>query len=252
MVEDSVFFISKQRRIAAWFVHLFTASGAVLGLLSLWAIHEGRFIEAFWWMAAALFTDSVDGIMARRAQTKVAVPRIDGALLDNIVDYITYVVVPGFFILATGLLPAGWAPYGVSIMVLASAYQFSQAEAKTDDHFFKGFPSYWNIVVFYMFILRTSPDLNLLIILCLSLLVFVPIKYVYPSRLDYLTSNRWLRRIVLMATLIWGVGSAGMLLTYPDVNPIFSAASLGYMIFYVALSLYRNIVPLEFSDLEEE
>jgi phosphatidylcholine synthase len=252
MVEESVFLISKQQRIAAWFVHLFTASGAVLGLLSLWAIHESRFVNAFWLMAAALLIDSVDGIMARRAQTKVAVPKIDGALLDNMVDYITYVVVPGFFILATDLLPPGWAPFGVSLMVLASAYQFTQDEAKTDDHFFKGFPSYWNIVIFYLFLLQLSPWTNLAIILFLSVMVFVPLKYVYPSRLDYLTPHRWLRRFVLVTTLIWGVGSAGMLITYPDIHPIFVTASVAYMIFYVVLSLYRNIVPVQFPYEEEE
>jgi phosphatidylcholine synthase len=245
MVEDSTFFISKQQRIAAWLVHLFTASGAVLGLLSLWAIHESRFSEAFWFMAAALLIDSVDGVMARRAQTEVAAPRIDGALLDNMVDYFTYVVVPAFFLLAADLLPAAWGLVGVSIMVLASAYQFTQVEAKTDDHFFTGFPSYWNIVVFYFFMLQSSPQTNLIIILLLSLLIFVPIKYVYPSRLDYLTPNRWLRRLVFAATLVWGIGSAGMLLTYPDINPLFKAASLGYIIFYIVISLYRNIVPIE-------
>jgi phosphatidylcholine synthase len=253
MVEESAFFFSKQQRIAAWLVHLFTASGAVLGLLSLWAIHEQRFIEAFWIMSVALIIDSVDGIMARRARTKVVVPKIDGALLDNMVDYITYVLVPGFFLLAAGLLPAGWwGPLGVSVMVLASAYQFTQDDAKTDDHFFKGFPSYWNIVVFYLFMLESPSWLNLWIILFLSVMVFVPLKYVYPSRMDYLTPNRWLKRLVLVATLIWGVGCVGMMLTYPEVHPIFATATLAYAVFYAAISLYRNIVPVEFSDLEEE
>ena len=89
MFDDSAYLISKPQRIAAWLVHLFTASGAILGVLSLWAIHEGRYIQSFWLMAAAVFIDSVDGTLARRAKTKVAAPKVDGALLDNIVDYFT-------------------------------------------------------------------------------------------------------------------------------------------------------------------
>ena len=83
VVGAGAFLISRQQRIAAWLVHLFTASGAVFGLLSLLAIHEGRFVQAFWLMSAGILIDSVDGVLARRAQTKVAAPRIDGALLDN-------------------------------------------------------------------------------------------------------------------------------------------------------------------------
>ncbi len=252
MVDDSTFFISRQQRVAAWLVHLFTASGAIFGLLSLWAIHEGRFLQAFWLMSAAIMVDSVDGILARRAQTKVAAPRIDGALLDNMVDFITYVMVPAFFILATGLLPPDWAIFGASVLVLASTYQFTQAEAKTDDHFFKGFPSYWNIVVFYLFVLQTSAWTNLIIILFFSLLVFVPIKYIYPSRLDYLSPNRWLRRGMLGATLMWAAATAAMLVMYPNISPVFLYVSIGYTIFYTLISLYRTFVPVEFPESVEE
>lgn len=252
MVEESTFFVSRQRRIAAWLVHLLTASGAVFGLLALWAIHEGRISQAFWLMSVTVIIDSVDGMMARRAKTKVAAPRIDGALLDNMVDYFTYVLVPAFFLLATNLLPDGWGPVGASILVLASAYQFTQSEAKTDDHFFKGFPSYWNIVVFYLFLLHMSVWANLAVILLFSLLVFVPIKYIYPSRLDYLSPHRWLRRTVFIGTLIWGVTTAAMLVIYPKTNPLFVFISVGYAIFYTVISLYRTFRPVEFPDIDQE
>src|SRR5262245_53961108 len=131
MLEESTFFISRQRRVAAWLVHLFTASGAIFGLLALWFIHLGNILEAFWLMSAAVIVDSVDGILARRAQTKIAAPKVDGALLDNLIDFVTYVIVPAFFLLATNLLPTDWALIATSVMVLASAYQFTQPEAKT-------------------------------------------------------------------------------------------------------------------------
>ncbi len=245
MIEEPTFFISRRRRVAAWLVHLFTASGAVFGLLTLYAVHQQQFILAFWFMGAAILVDSVDGILARRAQTKVAAPRIDGALLDNILDYVNYVIAPAFFLLASGLLPQGWGFFGTAIIVLASAYQFTQPDAKTSDHFFKGFPSYWNIVVFYLFFWQTPAWLNLIIVLVLAVLVFVPIKYVYPSRLDYLTHNRWLRRAMLVATLLWGIATAALLLIYPNTNFVLVTLSIAYAVFYTAISLYRTFVPLE-------
>jgi phosphatidylcholine synthase len=196
-------------------------------------------------MAGAIIVDAVDGILARRAQTKVAAPRIDGALLDNILDYLNYVIAPAFFVLVGELLPQGWGFVGTAIIVLASAYQFTQPEAKTDDHFFKGFPSYWNIVVFYLFFWQTPPWVNLIIVLTLAVLVFVPIKYVYPSRLDYLTHNRWLRRAMLVATLLWGVATAVLLLIYPETNFVMVIFSIAYAIFYMAISLYRTFRPIE-------
>ncbi len=142
MIDEFTFFISRRRRVAAWLVHLFTASGAVFGLFALNAIHHEQYLLAFWLMSGALFVDSVDGVLARRAMTKVVAPRVDGALLDNLLDYVNYAMVPAFLLLESDfLLPAGWNYVGSSLIVLVSAYQFTQPEAKTDDHFFQGFPS---------------------------------------------------------------------------------------------------------------
>lgn len=245
MVDESPYFISSRRRAAAWLVHLFTASGAVFGLFTLYAIYQHQFLLSFWLMTAAILVDSVDGVLARWARVKAAVPQIDGALLDNILDYLNYVIAPTFFLLVGNLLPLGWGFVGTSVVVLASAYQFTQPEAKTEDHFFKGFPSYWNIVVFYLFFWQTPPWLNLIIILILAVLVFVPIKYIYPSRLDYLTHNRWLRQGMLLATILWGVATVALLWIYPDANYILVALSMAYVLFYGAVSIYRTFVPLE-------
>jgi phosphatidylcholine synthase len=251
MSDQPTFLITRRRRVAAWLVHLFTASGAVLGLITLVAIHQQHYLLAFWLMGGAIIVDSLDGVLARRAMTKVAAPKIDGDLLDNLLDYVNYVMTPAFFLLVSGLLPASWVRYvGASLIVLVSAYQFTQPDAKTKDHFFKGFPSYWNIVVFYLFFWQTSPWANLIIVLILSILVFVPIKYVYPSRLDYLTDNIWLRRAMLLATIFWGVATAALLWIYPDTNRLLVSLSIGYAAFYVLISLYRTFVPLDRVSLE--
>lgn len=239
------------RRSLGWLVHLFTASGACIGVLTLFAIYEHHVVSAFWLMAAAIFIDAVDGMFARMVKTKEVVPEIDGALLDNIVDFVNYTIVPSFLLLVTNMLPDGFLKYfGVAAITLASAYQFTQADAKTTDHFFKGFPSYWNIVVFYLYLWQFSPFMNLSIILLLSILSFVPIKYVYPSRLDYLTRNQMLRYAMVFITFIWSMANLALLWMYPSTNQYLLSISIGYLIFYLILSLYRTCVPLDIDDAE--
>ncbi|HSH03603.1 MAG TPA: CDP-alcohol phosphatidyltransferase family protein, partial [Anaerolineae bacterium] len=176
---------TRREKATAWGVHLLTASGAIWGVLTLVAVMEGRWTMVFLLMMLTIFIDSIDGTLARRAQVKSVLPNFDGALLDNMVDYFTFVLVPAFILYNTYLLPAGWELLGVSTIVLSSAYQFSQGDAKTDDHYFKGFPSYWNLAVFYLFFLGWPVWVNFGFITFLGIMVFVPIKYIYPSRTKY-------------------------------------------------------------------
>jgi len=228
----------------AWFTHLVTASGAVWGLLAINAISKQQFVTALWFMAAAIVIDAGDGTLARLFHTRTLTPQIDGALLDNIVDYLNYTIVPAYFLLGSHLLPGAWqTPLAVWI-VLTSAYQFTQTEAKTADHFFKGFPSYWNLVVLYMFLWELPPAVNGGLLVVLGLLVFVPIKYVYPSRLDYLTRRQGLRRLMLGSTILWGMASAWLLWIYPRSSLLATEFMLAFALFYVLVSLYRTFVPL--------
>ena len=159
------------RRMAGWLVHAFTASGAFVGILALYAIYQHKFLIALWMMCIAIVIDAVDGVLARLIQIKSAVPNIDGALLDNIVDFFNYTIVPAFFLLVTHLIPEDWRFFCVIVIILSSSYQFTQMDAKTSDHFFKGFPSYWNIAVFYLFFWQMSVWTNLVILLVLALLL---------------------------------------------------------------------------------
>ena len=232
------------QKLAAWSVHLFTASAAVLGLFTLQAIYNHQYILAFWLMGVAIFIDSVDGTLARRAHVKQITPQIDGTLLDNIVDYLNYVITPCFLLMNTYLLPANIRPVIISLIVLSSAYQFTQADAKTDDHFFKGFPSFWNFVVFYVYITHLSPVINALIIVALIAMVFVPIKYVYPSRMDHLTPNKKHRQIIMFLSIIYGAANLGLLITYPDYPTILYVYVMVFNGVYFLASLYRTLRPL--------
>ena len=154
--------------LTAWMVHAFTASGALVALLTFDAIAQGRYQIAFWWMAAAVAIDSLDGTLARKLKVKVRVPSLDGALLDNIVDYLNYAITPAYLLLVhPTLVPHEWRIFLASAIALSSAYQFAQTDAKTSDNFFRGFPSYWNIVVFHLWIFGMPAFFNAMFILAL-------------------------------------------------------------------------------------
>lgn len=236
--------LSLQRKLAGWLVHALTASGAYVGLLALSAIYQGNYLSSLWFMCLAIVIDSVDGMFARLINVKVAAPKIDGALLDNIVDFLNYTIVPCFFLLVTDLIPEAWRHIGVAVVVFSSAYQFTQHDAKTPDHFFKGFPSFWNIAVFYLFFWQMGEWVNLALLFLLALLSFVPIKYIYPSRLEYLAKSYFPRLAMLLATLGWGLATVGLLWMYPTSNQLLVMVSMGYMVLYVGASLYRTWVPI--------
>jgi phosphatidylcholine synthase len=195
-------------------------------------------------MALTILIDAVDGALARLADVKTYAPQIDGALLDNIVDYLNYVVTPCFFLLVKpGMLPEEYSIAVISIISLSSAYQFCQNGAKTPDHFFKGFPCYWNIGVFYMCILNTSPMVNALLLSFCSLLIFVPIKYVYPSRLEYITQSKHLKMLMHISSALYGVSSIVLIMSYPNTNTLYLSISLAYILIYFLMSFYFTLKP---------
>ena len=229
----------------AWAVHAFTASAAFIGVLTLFKIYHHQFQQALWLMGITVFIDAVDGSLARLVHVKTILPKFDGALLDNIVDFLNYVITPSFFLLIKpDMLPASYAIGIVVAITIASSYQFCQADAKTPDHFFKGFPCYWNIIVFYLFIFNTSMTANMLILTVSCILIFVPIKYVYPSRIDYLTNSKRLKILMHACSLLYGITSCLVLWQYPQSQPLCLGLSLGYVVMYLALSIYRTYMPL--------
>ena len=218
--------------VAAWLVHLYTASGAVLAFFALLLIDQGGFQSAFWLMTLAVVIDASDGTFARRARVKELIAWFDGDRLEDIIDYLNYVLVPCFFLLRADLLPQNDALWLAALPLLASAYGFCQKEAKTADHFFLGFPSYWNIVGFYLFLLQMPHRVNAFVILILSVLVFVPVKYLYPSR------SPVLRGTTVGLGCLWGVAIVALIYQLPHPSAILIYASLAYPAYYTALSLW--------------
>lgn len=221
--------------VLAWSVHLFTATGAVWGMLSILAIQRHEWRLLFVWIALAILVDGVDGTLARHFRTKELAWQVDGALLDNILDYLNYVLVPALFLLETDLLPGSWELPAAALILLSSAYQFTQVDAKTDDHYFKGFPSYWNVLILYLFLLDWNAWINLGIILACVALVFVPVKYVYPSRTE---RNHTLN---LVLTWVWGAIGVACLVLYPNVPAALLNFTLLFVVYYVLDSLVATL-----------
>ncbi|MFO7748839.1 MAG: CDP-alcohol phosphatidyltransferase family protein [Desulfobacteraceae bacterium] len=201
------------RILYAWSAHLFTISGVCFLFLSLIAAVDMKFKLAFVYLAISTLIDALDGFFSRKAHVKKYVPGIDGELLDNIIDYTGFVFVPAFIIYKLDLIPGAFGLTACFIILIASCYQFCQKDAKTKDHYFKGFPSYWNVVALYLYLYQTDPFTGFLIIFLCAALVFVPVKYLYPSR------TKFFQKPILVMGAVWGAGTFVVLLGYDKSNP---------------------------------
>ncbi len=219
------------RVTAAWGVHLFTATGAVWGLLAILAIFEHNWRMMIMYMIVAMLVDGFDGMLARWADVKTYANGIDGALLDNILDYVNYVLVPALFLIEADALPVSVRLLGACSILLTSAYQFTQTDAKTDDHHFKGFPSYWNVAALYMLLMNLPQWVNFGFLMLFNIMVFIPIKYIYPTR------NTFFRTLTLALTYLYGVIGIWGLIQYPNQPQWVAWASLIYVAYYIILSV---------------
>ena len=228
--------------ILPWLAHLYTASGAVIALLATGVTFAHNFRAVFIYFVVATFVDATDGALARALKVKERLPDFDGARLDDIVDYLTYVFVPVLVVWQAELVPVAFPV--CAAMLLASAYGFSQTQAKVAvdtpegvspaEHFFTGFPSYWNIVVIYLYMWQLAPVVNAVILLVLSVLVFVSIRYVYPSR-----TTAWKVPTLVLGTT-WAVLLAWLIWRLPATGGPWLVLSLVFPAYYLGLSLWLN------------
>jgi phosphatidylcholine synthase len=226
--------ITRLRRSCAWAVHAYTATGALAALAATIDLIHGNYRGAFFLMVVATAVDATDGLLARMARVKEATPGFDGARLDDIVDYLTFVFVPILLLYHAGDLPLRWGSAVAGIVLLSSAYGFASTDAKTEDYFFTGFPSYWNIVALYLHAGRLPPAVTGAILLTLSALVFVRIGYVYPTRTPVL------RGLTNALCAVWGLMIIAIIWKLPDVPGLLLIASLFFPVYYTVLSLALN------------
>jgi phosphatidylcholine synthase len=218
--------------LLAWLVHFYTACGALIAFASISRIEQNDFRNLFWLMWLAVVIDASDGTLARAVRVKERIPWFDGDRLEDIVDYANYVIVPSLFMVHAHLLPEQDAFWIAALPLIASAYGFCQREAKSPDHFFLGFPSYWNLVAFYLYVMQTPPWVNGFTIIILSLLVFVPTKYIYPSR------SPLLRALTNSFGALWGIAIVFIIYWLPEPPRVLIFVSLAFPAYYMLLSFW--------------
>lgn len=224
------------QRAAAWGVHLLTASGAVLALLALDAVLRDDFRAALLWLLIALLIDGVDGTLARRLHVAEHIPRIDGAALDLVVDYLTYVLVPVLIIWRGKFLPPMLELTLCVMILISSLYVFVRRDMKTEDGYFRGFPALWNVVAIYFVLMPPSSLTATLIVATLVVLTFAPIHVVHPFR------NRDSRITALAAAAIWLLSTGFLALIEGEHlgRDAAAAASLASLSVLVAIGFRRS------------
>jgi phosphatidylcholine synthase len=209
-------------RLFAWGVHLFTGLGLVAAAGIAVAIADGKFATAFLLMLVATLIDAVDGSIARAARVSKVLPEFDGRRLDDIIDFQTYTSLPLLLMWRAGLAPGPWLLFPL----LASAYGFCRKQAKTDDGYFLGFPSYWNIVAFYCYFLALPESLTAAIVTLFAFLTFIPTRYLYPSQ------TGTLNRVTNILAAPWAVMLVAICFGYRSLT----LPSLYFPLFYLTAS----------------
>ena len=228
------------RVLAAWAVHAFTASGAVAGLLAISALIAGDLRMVLLWLGAALLIDGFDGPMARRVRVTEFAPRFDGAILDHIIDYLNYTVIPALVVYRFGLVPPGFAIPAAAFIMTTSLYCFGNKDMKTSDNYFSGFPAVWNLVVLYFYVASSGPWTNLAVVALMGALTFVPVKFVHPFRV------RALRSATIAMTGAWGALTLVLVLNGradlppSEALPVAYAAWLAASLYFLGLCLWRS------------
>jgi phosphatidylcholine synthase len=195
------------------------------------AATRGEWALMFQCLGVALFVDGVDGTLARRLKVAELLPRWSGDVLDLVVDFVTYVFVPAYAITMSGLLPELFSvPAGIAVVVTGALY-FADRNMKTEDNYFRGFPTLWNAVAFYMFLLKPQPWLAAAVVAALAVLTFVPFKFVHPFRVVRL------RGLNIAAVVAWAGLASVAVLSDLEPGPWVTGALVALAVYVVTVGL---------------
>jgi len=233
---------STTRQLLAWGVHFYTALGLVAAAGIAVCILKGdpaSFRLAFILMLVATLIDATDGTLARRVRVKEVLPGFDGRRLDDLIDFQTFTTLPLLLLLQAHILPAGHEAW-LLLPLLASAYGFCQVAAKTDDGFFLGFPSYWNAIAFYLYVLQPPALVTILLLVTFSVFTFVPMRYLYPTqggrlnRLTNLLAGVWVALFVWVLVRLPAENTAGRHAN--DETRVLTLITLVFPVYYLGAS----------------
>jgi phosphatidylcholine synthase len=217
----------RQSKLRAWLVHAYTALGLPCAFLALLAAYDGRARDVFLILLLAIAIDGTDGPMARRFDVKRWTPHFDGRKLDDIIDYMTYTFIPIFFIWRFELVSGQWAVV-LLIALVCSAYGFCSDGAKTPDKYFTGFPSYWNAVALFMYVLQLPVVANAGIVLFLALLTLTPVRF---------PSSQAVKRVERIVILVAALFTFLLIINLDNPPPLLVYASLAYPLYHLVSSI---------------
>ena len=222
-------------KIAAYSVHIFTASGLIAALLSISAIAQHEFRDAMLWLWVCFAIDGLDGTFARWVRVKEVLPDMNGSTIDYVIDFATYAIIPAFFFYEANILPEGYRLMGASMILISSALYYGKQGMVSSDYYFVGYPVLWNFNVLYQyFIFPCGQWLNLVLILFFSILHFIPIKVPYPSQ-----SSSYRLWNMLFISLFFILNIAAVWL-YPTVPTWLLWASGVGITYLIAWTLYAS------------
>jgi phosphatidylcholine synthase len=227
------------QKALAFSVHALTSSGIVAGFMAILAITEHEFKMAMLWLFVTLIIDGVDGTFARLFKVKEVLPNFDGGMIDAVIDFATYAIIPAYFIYEAPLLPEDYRLLGTSIILVVSAMYYGKMGMISNDYYFVGFPIMWNMVAFYLFFVTdnfmdNSEWLNFVLVVIFAIMHFIPIKFLYPSR------TKKFRGLNIAVSAIFLISNIWIITIYDDINMVLSWISLACVGFYAWMGIYNT------------
>ncbi len=220
------------QKILAWLVHLLTASGILAGFMAILAINEKDWQEAMLWLLACQLIDGIDGTFARLFKVKTVLPYMDGKEMDYIIDFATYAIIPAYFFYQTDLVGEEWRLPLTFLILIVSVLYYGKDGMVADEQYFVGFPVLWNLAVFYMvFVFQFPQWANVGLVILLSILHFVPIKFAYPSR------TKKNKVIIISVSAIGILTMFFIIILYPGWNLWLTGIMISVMLYFAILGL---------------
>ncbi|MCB0595524.1 MAG: CDP-alcohol phosphatidyltransferase family protein [Lewinellaceae bacterium] len=226
---------SSSEKALAWSVHIFTATGVLAVFMALLAVSAHDFRTAMFWLLAALLIDGIDGTLARRFRVEEVLPHVSGKNIDFVIDFAAYAIVPAYMIYESGLMHGPWNLGATFLILLVSAVYYGKEGMVSDDYYFVGFPVMWNMAAFYMiFVFQWGHWGNVLLVVGLSILHFVPIKVAYPSR-----ARHW-RWPTLAVSAVCILVLVSITYLYPDKNVWLAVMAWGCLVYFAVFVVWAT------------
>lgn len=217
-----------------------TASGAIAGLLALQAVIDNNVRGALIWLVVCQVLDGLDGPIARRIDVVIHAPRVNGFILDLIVDYLTCVVVPVALLVRLELLPNEFQTLIAALILFMSALWFARTDIETEDHWFNGFPAVWNLAVPTFLVLNLSENSVAIISLILCVSQLTNLKFPHLVRVKFmrkLTLPLGFAYIVNLFYLSWTYSNE----TGINRQPVSEAIMILFPLYITVIAVVRSL-----------